>query len=338
MKAIDWTGSVLVVGGTLMLLLGLQLGGVVDPWSSSTVICLVVFGPVVICLFFMNEWKVAMDPLVPLRLLSTSSLNAAYGVNACNSYIFIDLAYYLPLYSQSVLGADALTSGLHLLPLIVSSSLAAAFAGIAIQQTGKYRFIMYAAQVLLIVGVGLFLDLKFEKKLVRLFVFEILVGCGFGMNLEAPIIAAQAATTVRDTAAVSTTMGFFRSIATAVSVVVGGVIFQNEVDKANHQLIDELGPRLAGEFNGSQVTTNVGLIVSLPQHQQVVVRQVYFRSLRPVWSMVRHRSLVFSRKTEVHLEVCSCANAINFPVRRVCRSGLRADPIYSCSPFKSGIQ
>ena len=292
-KAIDWTGSVLIVGGTLLLLLGLQLGGVVDPWSSSTVICLVVFGPLVICLFFLNEWKLALNPLIPLRLLSTPSLNAAYSVNAFNSYVFVGLAYYLPLYSQSVLGADALTSGLYLLPLIVSSSLTAAFAGIMIQQTGKYRHIMYVAQVLLTLGIGLFLNLRFGKELIRLFLFEIVVGSGVGMNIEAPIIAAQATTTVRDTAAVSTMMGFFRSIATAVSVVIGGVIFQNEMDKANPSLVDELGQKLASQFNGSQVTASVGLIATLPQPQQTIVRQACFGSLRLVWVMVCEQLSLF---------------------------------------------
>ena len=131
---------------------------------------------------------------------------------------------YLPLYSQAVLGADALTSGLYLLPIIVSSSLAAAFAGVFIQQTGRYLPVMYAGQLMLTLGVGLSINLDFEKNLTRLFIYEIIAGVGVGMNIEAPIIAAQAATTVRDTATITATMGFLRSIATAVSVVIGGVI------------------------------------------------------------------------------------------------------------------
>ena len=211
-----------------MIPLGLQFGGVVDPRSSSTVVSLIVSGAAVVGVFIVNEWKVAKNPLVPLRLFSARSTVAAYTVFAVNSYVFVGLTYYLPFYFQSVLSADALTSGLYLLPLIVSSSLAAAFAGLVMQQTGKYRPIMYAAQVLLALGVGLFIELKFEKSLTRLFIFETVVGIGVGMNIEAPIIAAQAATTVRDIAAVSATMGFFRSIATAISVIIGGIIFQNE--------------------------------------------------------------------------------------------------------------
>jgi len=36
-KAIDWLGSLTIVGGTLMLLFGLEFGGVTYPWASATV-------------------------------------------------------------------------------------------------------------------------------------------------------------------------------------------------------------------------------------------------------------------------------------------------------------
>lgn len=290
LKAIDWTGSLFIVGGALMILLGLEFGDVTYPWSSTTVICLIIFGAVSVGVFILNEWKVARNPIIPLRLFSNKSTVAAYSVFACNSYVFIGLAYYLPLYSQSVLGADPLTSGLYLLPLIVSTSLAAAFAGVFMQQTGKYLPVMYAAQVALTLGVGLFIDLEFDKNLTKLFTFEILAGIGVGMNIEAPILAAQAAATARDTAAVTATMGFGRSIATAVSVVIGGVIFQNEMNKANPNLVDRLGRNLASQFNGDQASANVELIGTLPADQQVLVRQAYFEALRTVWIMVRGSS------------------------------------------------
>lgn len=62
LKAVDWAGSLLVVGATLMLLLGLEFGGVIHPWSSAIVICLIIFGIVVGVLFVLNEWKLARYP------------------------------------------------------------------------------------------------------------------------------------------------------------------------------------------------------------------------------------------------------------------------------------
>ncbi|KAI0406530.1 major facilitator superfamily-domain-containing protein [Xylaria palmicola] len=282
-KAIDWTGSLLCLGGTVLVLLGLDFGDAVYPWSSAAVINLIVFGAVTIGIFIVNEWKFAQNPIVPLHLLSTWSKAAAYGVFAFNAYVFIGITYYLPLYSQSVLGASPLTSGLYMLPLIVSCSLSAAVAGVFIQQTGKYRPLMYAAQVLLTLGVGLFIYLKFEENLAQLIIFQILTGVGVGLNIEAPIIAAQASTTVRDTAAVIATMSFLRSIATAVSVVVGGVIFQNEMNRTNPTLVDQLGGQLASLFDGANATANVERISNLTGDQQVIVRQAYYQSVRVVW-------------------------------------------------------
>ncbi|KAH8893292.1 hypothetical protein GQ53DRAFT_108458 [Thozetella sp. PMI_491] len=285
LRAIDWIGSVLVIGGALMILLGLDFADVAYPWASAPVISLIICGAVVLGLFLGNEWKLARNPILPLRLFKTVSTSAAVGVLSCNFYVFIGLSYYLPLYSQSVLGADALTAGVYMLPLIVSSSLAAAAGGVLIQQTGKYLPIMYVAQVLLTLGVGLFINLGFEKNITKLVIFEIITGVGVGLNIEAPTISALANTPERDNAAMIASMTFLRSMATAISVVVGGVIFQNEMTASDTSLVGRLEEELASQFNGAQAAANVDLISTLPADQQDVVRRAYFSSLRSVWVM-----------------------------------------------------
>lgn len=174
LKKIDWIGGSLIVGSVLMVLLALDFGDVVFLWSSATIICLIAFGVICGALFVVNEWKFAKEPIIPLHLFSRKSSVAAYGVYVFNFYVFIGMLYYLPLYSQAVLGANALNSGIYIIPLIVASSLAAAFVGFSIQKTGRYLGIMYTGQLLSILGVGLLVYLPFEKSLARLFIFEIL--------------------------------------------------------------------------------------------------------------------------------------------------------------------
>ncbi|CAG7943564.1 unnamed protein product [Penicillium salamii] len=289
LKVIDWTGSVLIVGGALMVLLALEFGDVAYSWSSATIICLLIFGTAVMALFVVNEWKIATNPIIPPRLFTSPTKIAPYVVFACNSYVFIGQAYYLPLYAQSVLAATALTSGLYLLPLIISCALAAAAAGIFMQRSGNYLPVMYIAQGFLVLGSGLLLSLKFEADITKLIIFQILIGVGVGMNIEAPILAAQAATSVRDTAAVTATMGFVRSLSTAISVVVGGVVFQNEMNVKNGELVSGLGSdsSLASMFNGGNAASSVEEIKSagLSVDQQIMVRKTYFESLRMVWIM-----------------------------------------------------
>lgn len=286
LKAVDWTGSLLIVGSALMVLLGLEFGGITFPWSSAAVICLITFGTVVLGLFLLNEWKLAINPVIPLRLFTNGSTVAAYLVYVCNFSVLIGLSYYLPLYSQSVLGANALVSGLHLLPLIVSSSLAAACTGVFIQKTGIYLPIMYGAQLLLTLGSGLFMSLSFEKSITKLVIYQIITGVGVGFNMEPPLLVAQATATALDTAAVISTMSFLRSISTAIIVVVGGVLFQGQMAANNHVLSAKLGPDLASYFNGEHATASVEFIATLPADSQDIVRRVYFQSLRAIWIMV----------------------------------------------------
>ncbi|KAL9616443.1 MAG: hypothetical protein Q9160_008695 [Pyrenula sp. 1 TL-2023] len=306
LKAIDWTGSMLIVGAVLMVLLGLEFGDVTFDWSSATVICLILFSVVVLGIFVVNEWKFATNPVIPLRLFSSRSSIAAYGVYACNFYILIGCSYYLPLYSQSTLGADALTSGIHLLPLIVSTSLAAACSGAFIQKSGVYLPIMYIAQAMLTLGAGLFTTLHFGEGLAKLFIFEIITGIGVGMNIEPPLLAAQAAMTVLDTAAVNATMSFVRSIATAIAIVVAGVIFQGRMNAANDDLVNRLGGQLAGNFNGDNATANIELIGSLPTDQQILVRRTYFRSLGDVWVMVCNIWLLWNVRPSLNSVLMFC--------------------------------
>jgi hypothetical protein len=286
LKAVDWTGSLLIVGSTLMVLLGLQFGGITFPWSSTTVICLITFGTIVLGIFLLNEWKLATNPVVPLRLFSNVSTVAAYLVFVCNFSVLVGLSYYLPLYSQSVLGANALISGLHLLPLIVSSSLAAACTGVFIQKTGVYLPVMYGAQVLLTLGSGLFMNLEFEKSITKLVIYQIITGVGVGLNMEPPLLAAQATATALDTAAVISTMSFLRSICTAIIVVVGGVLFQGQMVANNSGLSAQIGQDLAAYFNGEHAIASVEFIATLPADLQDIIRRVYFQSLRAVFIMV----------------------------------------------------
>lgn len=85
-KAIDWFGCISILGVTVMLLLGLDLGGSVYPWSSAQVICLIVFGSLMILVFIFSEKKLAKYPVIPLSLFGTRNL-ATMGVTFCHGMV-----------------------------------------------------------------------------------------------------------------------------------------------------------------------------------------------------------------------------------------------------------
>jgi hypothetical protein len=86
-KAIDWAGSLSILGVTLMLLLGLNFGGEAFPWTSPKVICLLIFGTATVIIFFFSEKKLAKYPLMPLVLFKNSSNVAALLVTLVHGIV-----------------------------------------------------------------------------------------------------------------------------------------------------------------------------------------------------------------------------------------------------------
>ncbi|TGO15983.1 hypothetical protein BTUL_0033g00210 [Botrytis tulipae] len=283
LKAVDWFGSLLIVGGTLMVLLGLEFGGVTKPWDSATVICLIIFGIVVAGLFVLNEWKFARYPVMPLRLFKHASNVAALGVCFCHGFVFISASYYLPLYFQAVLGATPLLSGVYLLPFALSLSLTSAITGIFIKKTGKYLPPIYFGLAVMTLGFGLFINLPRKATWSKIIIYQIVAGIGVGPNFQSPLIALQTLVKKADIATATATFGFTRNLSTSISVVVGSVVFQNEMQKKSAELIKALGSAVASELSGGSAGASVDIVKDLPAAGREVARDAYWGSLRIMW-------------------------------------------------------
>lgn len=285
LAAVDWLGSLTIVGATLMVMLGLELGGVTFPWDSPTVICLIVFGLVTVAIFVVVEWKVAEFPVVPIHLFRKRSSVASFGIAALHGLVYISGSYYLPLYFQAVLGADPLMSGVYVLPYVFFLSLVSAATGLVIRKTGQYLPCIIFGMAVMTLGYGLFLDLEPRVNWAKIVLYQLIAGAGVGPNFQSPLIALQTMVEPRDMASATATFGFVRQLFTSISIVIGGVVFQNGMEKQYPRLVDELGPEVANLLSGSNAASSVGLLERLPERQRQVAREAYFKSLRTMYIM-----------------------------------------------------
>jgi MFS family permease len=92
-RAIDWFGSLSILGLTLMLLLGLDFGGETFPWDSPKVICLIVFGSLCSLLFIYSEKRLAKYPLMPMGLFGQASNVATLAVAFAHGFVCIATCY-----------------------------------------------------------------------------------------------------------------------------------------------------------------------------------------------------------------------------------------------------
>lgn len=283
LAAIDWTGSLLIIGGTLMLLMGLEFGGVKFAWDSATVLCLIIFGFVTIGIFAAYETKVAKYPLMSGRLFSHRNSVLSYCLGFAHAVTFMGGSYWLPLYFQGVLSASSLMSGVYLLPFVLSLSFISAVTGIVIKKTGNYKLPIASGLLVMVLGFGLLVDLGPRVNWAKLIVYQIIAGIGVGPNFQAPLIALQQNIEPRDIGSATSCFAFLRQMGTSVSVVVGGVIFNNEMGRQQASLQRQLGPELADLLTGANAAGNVELVAGLEGADGDVARAAYWRAMRTMF-------------------------------------------------------
>ena len=281
--AVDWLGSVTIIGGTVMFLLGLEFGGVTHPWASPTVLCLILFGLATVGLFVVIEWKVARYPVIPLHLLRDRSNVASLLVAFFHSFVFLSGSYYLPLYFQGVQGLSSLRSGVFLLGYVLPLSAVSALIGFVIRATGNYKIGINVGLAVMTLGFGLFIDLDETSSLAKMVLYQFVAGIGVGPNFQSPLIALQAGVEGRDIASATSTFSFMRQIAGSISIVVGGAIFNNQMQEQEPALEKELGVDLADRLSGHNAAASVAMVGSLKGEEGDVARRAYAKALQMMY-------------------------------------------------------
>ncbi|KAF1986292.1 MFS general substrate transporter [Aulographum hederae CBS 113979] len=230
LAAVDWLGSLAVISGTATILIGLEFGGVTFPWSSFPVVSLLLAGCVIWVFFFYIQLKIRPKlPCIPLHIYNTMPTISALGITAAQSMVSISGSYFLPVYFQNVVGVAPILSGSYLLPYVAGLSITTVSTGLIIRKTGQYHPIITAGMVFMTLGYLLFTDLPTYASWPRLILYQFIAGAGVGPNFQAPILATQAIVAPADIAAATSTIGFVRQLSAAISIVLGGVMFQNQM-------------------------------------------------------------------------------------------------------------
>lgn len=228
LRSVDWVGSVLIVGGTVMFLYGLESGSSgIQPWSSALVVGLLVTGVLTIALFVAYEGHIATDPVLLVKIFATRATLLCLGVSACHAIVFIAFDYFLPLYFQRVIGLRPIRSGLLLFALVIPLSIMASATGFYLKKTGNFKLAMWSGLGIMTVGTGLFISFDAHIVWAKLVVFQFIAGLGAGPVFQSPLIALQTHLKSSDMAPGTSGMTFLRSLCTSISIVIGGVLLQH---------------------------------------------------------------------------------------------------------------
>ena len=293
LKSIDYLGTLMVICGTLILLLGLEFGGVNFPWNSVTVLCLIIFGVLAFVILLLIEWKVSREPLLPLGLFENPTTAALLVVCFTHGMAYISCAYFLPFYFQSVLRASPMYSGVWFLAVTGPLAVTSVGASLYVQKTGRYLVIIRIGAFLLTLGFGLFITFPPNRSWVRIVVFQLLVALGVGLLFQPPLIALQ--TNLQPTEVAPGTMAFvfMRQMSYGISVVIGQLLLQTRMKTKFAEMVGAgIEHSIAKALTEEDTVSATPLIRQLTAAQQFVVRSAITSGLQKIWVLYAAVSFV----------------------------------------------
>ncbi|KAJ5675689.1 hypothetical protein N7462_008586 [Penicillium macrosclerotiorum] len=228
-KAIDFFGAFLSLGGTSVLLLGLNWGGGEYQWDSAHVVATLVVGFAISVVFVVWQWKGARNPLVPMHIFKERIVNGASLTMFINGWNFLVQVYYIPTFYQLVFEYSTVKAGAMLLPITLMQTVSSTLSGLVVHWIGRYRECILFGWVIWAVGLGLFSTLDQSSGVGKQIGYGILTGVGVGNTLQPSLIAIQAGVERRDMAVVTSFRNFARNLGGTLGLAVAGTIINNVV-------------------------------------------------------------------------------------------------------------
>ncbi|KAL5001704.1 major facilitator superfamily domain-containing protein [Aspergillus recurvatus] len=229
-REFDAIGLLLITAGLALFLLPFNLYALqADGWRSPLIICLLVFGVVLIILFAAWERFFAPVTFMPFSLLLDRNM-----VGACLLGAVLFVSYYcwfamFTSYLQVVNDLSVTRASYVANAYSVGGSVAAVCTGVVIRYTGRYKALtLYLAIPIYVLFMGLMIHFRIPGQDVGyLIMCLVFLSISSGILTSTPQIAAMSSASHQHIAAVVAVLSMFSSIGGAIGATVSGVIWQD---------------------------------------------------------------------------------------------------------------
>ncbi|KAJ3287001.1 hypothetical protein HK104_008789 [Borealophlyctis nickersoniae] len=227
LRRIDYLGTFALVAGIIVLLIPLQLGGSVWPWSDAKTISMLCLAVVILAVFVFIEAKVAVEPVIPGAMFENRSVALVLGIAFCLGAAFMTLVFYIPIYFQVVNGETATQSGLQTIPLLLGVTIFSIICGQLMSRTGYYVPFFFSGGTILIIGAALISTLTAESNRGMQIGYLFLAGVGQGNLVQTRVIGIQASVSLGNIAVATATSNFAQTLGGVIGIAIVGTIFNN---------------------------------------------------------------------------------------------------------------
>ncbi|GAM36832.1 hypothetical protein TCE0_018f06239 [Talaromyces pinophilus] len=275
---VDPIGVILTMSLIICFILAFEYGGQSRAWDSSVVIGLLVGFVAILVTLLIYEYYQGERAMFVWRLFKKRSLwaPAAYIFFLAGSYFV--LLYYLPIYFQSIKGSNPVGSGVRNLPMVITFSIAAIFAGAFIQRTGLATQTMIVGAAIATIGAGLIYSWGIDTPAGKWIGYQILAAFGYVIPYLVPMNIAQANADAKDMSTVTATLFLFQTLGGAFCVSAAESAFVNTIIKKLATTAPDLNPMVVVATGATSIRE------AFPDHLDGVL-QAYMAGLKTTFSI-----------------------------------------------------
>jgi EmrB/QacA subfamily drug resistance transporter len=232
----DIVGVILTTAGLFAIVFGL-IEGQRYSWGiyayGVTIPEIIGAGVALIVVFVVWE-RYQAEPLLPLSLFADRNFAVANWIAAAISFGMLSLFLPITIYLQSVRGFSALTAGLTLAPMSVTSMIFAPFAGRMADRFGG-KYILTAGITLFTIGFATFTFVAGpDSNWLTFLLPAIIAGAGMGMTFAPMTTVAMRDILPRIAGAASGVLNTTRQLGAAIGSAVVGALLQNHLATTLH--------------------------------------------------------------------------------------------------------
>jgi EmrB/QacA subfamily drug resistance transporter len=248
---IDYLGATLLVAGVSILLVWVSLAGQQFAWGSATSVALVVVGLVVVAAAVYVEARVAIEPVIPLRLFRDRTMSLATTASVLIGLAMFGSTVYLSQYFQLARGMSPTEAGLMSVCMVGGLLVTSIVSGRVITTTGRWKRWLVGGMVLVIVGLALLAMVDETTNLVVVGLYMGLLGLGLGATMQNLVLSVQNNVALADLGAASSVVAFFRSMGGSIGVSALGAVLSHQVADSVAAGLARLGVRTDGHDTGT---------------------------------------------------------------------------------------
>jgi len=279
-KRVDFLGAGTLVVAVVLLLLGLNSGGNIVPWTHPLVLVSLPFSAVFLALFIYVEDRIAAEPIIPVRLLLDRTVACGCLTNWFCTMAAMMLTFYVPVYFQAR-GLSSSQAGVRIIPLSVGAAIGSLGTGVIIKATGRYYYLNAIIEAVLVLPYILIAaTFNIDTPAVPPFIYLFLSGVGYGGMLTVTLLAFIAAVDHEHQAVVTSASYAFRSTGSTIGITIASAVFQNVLKS---QLWDKFGNEEGAAELIARIRDSIDEVKNLPPEWKDVALECYMTAFRGVW-------------------------------------------------------